>query len=520
MEETRRPSIRVTTYRQHSADSSSSSLSERNKFPREPAGIDDGKPVVVHDLVGNSVTTLTGASRSGSAVVVSNKQSGTETRDSNEGSLSRRASSGKESATFSETQQVVHHRTGWDLYGMVEDKEDSPTRKFAGLKLKYRYPVPPDVRDGHTYSGYVVVRQWSTAGVRQKWKTRWMIIKENKAFLLKSETDKVATAIIKLDDCLINPMEFGGYSHSFWLAPPPGVINETNDGKELKWIILASNEEIKFEWIAALIKGAGWRERHIAETGQVPKITVHHPIEESISVGLDSPSTDSVAESPVLSPLQLSSASSSCGNMDTLFPFPTPDLTTLKDTAFSSHATFPESPSQNSRRSSLHSQEALALISASNARFFKNGGYKSTSSSVSRRSSGSASISSKSMDGARSFTEADIRISKTSSGSSSNSSGSAGLASRRASGSATNVQGSQPSMNGSHSSSPSVPVSDKLPRRQTSPNLPRASVRDRMVLERTTSTVSNPGDTTLQRRKTSHVTIRETDDAEERSNIG
>ncbi|KAJ3222881.1 hypothetical protein HDU81_009549 [Chytriomyces hyalinus] len=472
MEETRRPSIRVTTYRQRTSAEESSTGSLTDNYPRDNTSIDDAKPMMlVQDLVGNSVTTLTGSSRSGSAVVVSNKQQPgiDNTRcENNEGggSLSQKPSLGKEPTTFCENQQVVVHRTGWDLYGMVEDKEDSPMRKFAG--------------------------------------------------------DKVATAIIKLDDCLINPMEFGGYSHSFWLAPPPGVINETNDGRELKWIILASNEEIKFEWIGALIKGAGWRERHIAETGQVPKITVHHPIEESLSVRLDSPSADSIAESPILSPLQLSSASSSCGNMDTLFPFPTPDLTTLKDTAFSSHATFPESPSQNSRRSSLHSQEALALISASNARFFKNGGYKTTSSSVSRRSSGSASISSKSMDGARSFTEADIRISKSSSGSSSSSSGSSGLSSRRASGGGTNGQGSQPLISNSQSSSPSsAAVLDKLPRRQTSPNLPRASVRDRMVLERTTSTVSNPGDTCLQRRKTAHVAIRETaDDADERSNVG
>ncbi|KAI8610076.1 hypothetical protein BC830DRAFT_778388 [Chytriomyces sp. MP71] len=79
------------------------------------------------------------------------------------------------------------HRTGWDLFGRVEDGVDEPTRRLAGLKLKYRYPVPHNVRNGSTYSGVVMTRQWSSEAPLQKWKKRFMIVKENKAYLLKSE---------------------------------------------------------------------------------------------------------------------------------------------------------------------------------------------------------------------------------------------------------------------------------------------------------------------------------------------
>ncbi|KAI8611351.1 hypothetical protein BC830DRAFT_1141529 [Chytriomyces sp. MP71] len=268
------------------------------------------------------------------------------------------------------------HRTGWDFFGRVEDGEDEPMRRLAGLKLKYRYPVPSNVRDGATYSGIIMTRQWSSAAPLQKWKKRFMIVKENKAYLLKGEGDRTATAVIKLDDCLINPTEFHSYSHSFWLTPPPGAINETNEGREFQWIIMVKDEATKVEWIGAFMKAAVWKENQIARAGLVPQITVQHPAPEF--EGSDTPvdhkcisfasSLTDVApdtnnpSSPVITSGTTSSRSSSL-NMDTIFPFTSPDITTAVS-------------KPSSRNSSLKSQEALAMICASNARFFKNGGFK------------------------------------------------------------------------------------------------------------------------------------------------
>ncbi|ORY50860.1 hypothetical protein BCR33DRAFT_712832 [Rhizoclosmatium globosum] len=315
------------------------------------------------------------------------------------------SSVGKKSRAESDlfTTQPVLHRTGWDLYGKVEDQQDSPTRKLAGLKLKYRYPIPADLNINQ-YSGFIIVRQWSLAASEMKWKKRFVIIKDNKAFLLKTPQDKDATAIIKLDDCLINPTEFGLFSHSFWLTPPPGALNETNDGKEFMWILIAPSEELKLEWIAQFLKAANWREKQITESGKVPMITVLRP-ESDEERQVSSPS-DSNAPSSRASPALRStksapgSRSTSTPQLDTIFPFQTPDLATL--TAIT------DEPAPNgtnfNQKSKLENSEALKLICASNARFFKNGGYKSASTLIrgghsERRSSGSSSTSSEKQHG-------------------------------------------------------------------------------------------------------------------------
>ncbi|KAI9345589.1 hypothetical protein BDR26DRAFT_856308 [Obelidium mucronatum] len=340
---------------------------------------------------------------------------------------SQRSSMGKLSEKDCEifVSQPVLHRTGWDLHGKVEDEEDSPMRKLAGLKFKYRYPIPNDL-NVNQHSGFMIVRQWSLAAIEMKWKKRFIIIKDNKAYVLKSTTDKDATAIIKLDDCIINPVEFGQFPHSFWLTPPPGALNETNGGKEFMWIMIAPTEDLKVEWIAAFMKGAGWREQHLTESGQVPTITVHRPEVDtpllnppftlldvgqsssgslanmeslggvsiagspspSVVTGMTAPSfPESPHNSPSTSIFPSSAASPELRSVksspslrspviDTIFPFPVPDVSTLAPLSAGDAGT------GNGSKSKLESNEALKLMCASNARFFKNGGFKSASSLI------------------------------------------------------------------------------------------------------------------------------------------
>ncbi|KAJ3012666.1 UNVERIFIED_CONTAM: hypothetical protein HDU68_001080 [Siphonaria sp. JEL0065] len=334
-------------------------------------------------------------------------------------SLMSQKSSGKLDEIF--VSQPMLHRTGWDLYGKVEDEEDSPMRKLAGLKLKYRYPIPVDL-NSNQHSGFVVVRQWSLAAVEMKWKKRFTVIKDNKAYLLKGPTDKNATAIIKLDDCIINPAEYSLYAHSFWLTPPPGAMNETNDGKEFMWIIIAPSEELKVEWIAAFMKAAAWREQQITESGMVPTITVHHPESPTINAGnsplasssasaksasdtsepaLVSPAPSPMTITPISGSTQTSPATSNFPSsvaspelrsvksspslqspvIDTIFPFPIPDLATLGPSLADDSSKDNNCGASNSK-SKLETNQALQLMCASNARFFKNGGFKSASSLI------------------------------------------------------------------------------------------------------------------------------------------
>ncbi|KAJ3347802.1 hypothetical protein HDU83_001805 [Entophlyctis luteolus] len=263
--------------------------------------------------------------------------------------------SSAKSKDFWKSSQTILHRTGWDPSGRVEDIEDEPSRMIAGLKLKYRYPIPLDLLQSHQYAGYLVVRQWlPNASVEVKWKEKFVAIKDNKAYLLKNSTDKVATSIIKLDDCLINPTNYGKHKNSFSLIPPPGAINETNKGKEIVWIMAADSESAKEKWIFAFLGGARWREKHI---------------NRFLESGESSVAPSSAAASPSLSRrLELLQA-------DTVFPFPAPDA------------------SQQEEFGKLDTLEGLKLICAPNARFFKNVGLKSPSTIHRRHSGGRVSRS-------------------------------------------------------------------------------------------------------------------------------
>ncbi|KAI9332654.1 hypothetical protein BDR26DRAFT_869089 [Obelidium mucronatum] len=305
---------------------------------------------------------------------------------------SRRGSLKEDNEIF--ISQPVLHRTGWDLYGKVEDEEDSPMRKLAGV----------------SYWNRVVVH-------------------------LKNWRTLTAKIEVSVPDSSRFGSEFGLFSHSFWLTPPPGALNETNDGKEFMWIMIAPSEDLKLQWIAAFMKAAGWREQQLTASGQVPTITVHRPETESlawnnqsspstlsresaaapsqqstlnsstcdafstlefstpssVSPGVslsgsgsthtsNSPSTSN-APSSLASP-ELSAAKSSLlqsSIIDTIFPFPIPDVTSLVPEDVVGNTS---SNNTSGGKSKLESNEALKLMCASNARFFKNGGFKSASSLI------------------------------------------------------------------------------------------------------------------------------------------
>ncbi|KAJ3065311.1 hypothetical protein HDU98_011320 [Podochytrium sp. JEL0797] len=350
-----------------------------------------------------SVATLTQTSRRGSETVSTTPAPAAKDKSSDSVASSESRRNSKSSVRLSSlgiqndatdifsVSQPVLHRTGWDIHGKVEDEEDSPTRKLAGLKLKYRYPIPNDLLRVNQYSGVLIVRPSSFAAAEMKWKRRWIVIKDNKAYMLKEKTDKTATAIIKLDDCIINPAEFGLWTNSFCLSPPPGAVNETNNGKEFMWVLIASSAEFKVEWIAAFVKAAGWKENDLAESGQVPKITVLRPeskpdsLADCFAAAKISPAMSnapSSCASPMLrntkSTPSLTHHQQSQPLIDTIFPFPTPDLSTLTISNGSGN-------DNASEKLELESNEALKLICASNARFFPNAGYKSAGNKKSPR---------------------------------------------------------------------------------------------------------------------------------------
>ncbi|KAJ3333024.1 hypothetical protein HDU76_012108 [Blyttiomyces sp. JEL0837] len=256
---------------------------------------------------------------------------------------------------------VVVRRKGWGEDGEVEDVEDEPMRKRVGLKLKLRYPIPLDVEHNHDCSGSIMVcrKPVSSGSVPLKWKKRWMFVKDNKVYFLKRPTDREATAIVKLDDCIVNPANYGSQLHSFRISPPPATKGET--ANEVMWIIAAPSENLKLDWIAAVMRGA-------AESGKVPMITLHspdHPDPPDLASlqfipNSDRPGSPSGGDPPtspqsirvhreVSTPETMSStySKSSGGIQKILFPFQPPML------------------------SELNSEQSIEAISAHHARFFK-----------------------------------------------------------------------------------------------------------------------------------------------------
>ncbi|KAJ3191279.1 hypothetical protein HK101_007908 [Irineochytrium annulatum] len=168
---------------------------------------------------------------------------------------------------------VNNRRQGWRLDTDLNSGDEATLRRRAGMKN--RYMLPDHVQEDATCSGSVLTCRKPLHGDMRlsKWKKRWILIKDNKAYFIKKPKDTEATVIIKLDDCVIDPKNVGDQLHSFSVYPPPGSIGETR--KEMLWIIAAPNENFKRDCIAAILESSGWMERMLANSGAVPFITLN-----------------------------------------------------------------------------------------------------------------------------------------------------------------------------------------------------------------------------------------------------
>ncbi|KAJ3098692.1 hypothetical protein HDU96_010983 [Phlyctochytrium bullatum] len=165
-------------------------------------------------------------------------------------------------------------RSGWTENGQLDDPVSQPTMKRIGLKLKQRYLLPDDLDRAHAYSGYATVCHKPLLGNAppSKWKRRWIVVKDNKVYFMRKPKENVAVFFITLDDCVIDPQAFPLHPHSFRLLPPPGCIKETC--QEMMWIVVADSEDRKMDFMEAFLRAAGWKERQLAASGSVPRITL------------------------------------------------------------------------------------------------------------------------------------------------------------------------------------------------------------------------------------------------------
>ncbi|KAJ3326701.1 hypothetical protein HDU76_012717 [Blyttiomyces sp. JEL0837] len=197
------------------------------------------------------------------------------------------------------TSVVIQRRKGWGVEGDVEDPTDAPSERLVGFKFKLRYPVPPAVKKAHDFSGHVVVSREEIEGsetAERKWKRRWMVVKNNKLYLLKKPSDHAATAIFKLDDCVVKASNYMNHPNSFRVLPPLASVVEK--GKEVMLIVITPDDNSKLAWIAAIISAAGYTERQLAQAGRVPVITLQSADDEFDFA------TDSVTNSTAFNQLQ------------------------------------------------------------------------------------------------------------------------------------------------------------------------------------------------------------------------
>ncbi|KAI9325387.1 hypothetical protein DFJ73DRAFT_869881 [Zopfochytrium polystomum] len=173
---------------------------------------------------------------------------------------------------MSEPMPEIPKRRGWSSNGLPEDLEDEPMLRWVGLNMKWRYPVPYDAEHSYSCAGLVTACQRPVAlsAVVIKWKKRWMIVKDNKAYLLKKPNSREASALIKLDDCVVDPSPFNALPHSFRLMPPP-VSAPERSANEMMWVIVAATENAKLDWMAAIMTAAGWKEKSMGAFSFVTK---------------------------------------------------------------------------------------------------------------------------------------------------------------------------------------------------------------------------------------------------------
>ncbi|KAJ3116535.1 hypothetical protein HDU96_009423 [Phlyctochytrium bullatum] len=188
-------------------------------------------------------------------------------------SLTRSPSSGGTTYHHRSAESLLQRST-WTETGQQDDPVSQPTMKRIGLKLKQRYLVPNDLDSTFAYSGFATVCHKPLLGdaPASKWKRRYIVVKDNKVYFMRKPRETVAVFFITLDDCVIDPQEFPSQPYSFRLLPPPGCVKETS--QEMMWIVVADSEDQKLDFMEAFLKAAGWRERQLAASGSVPRITL------------------------------------------------------------------------------------------------------------------------------------------------------------------------------------------------------------------------------------------------------
>ena len=75
---------------------------------------------------------------------------------------------------------------------------------------------------------------------------------------MKTPKDTHATAMIKLDDCVVDTNNFPKTFFSFKILPPLAAAGEAEN--EIMWVICSQDERKKLECIDAVIKASFWSE--------------------------------------------------------------------------------------------------------------------------------------------------------------------------------------------------------------------------------------------------------------------
>ncbi|KAJ3267607.1 hypothetical protein HK104_005744 [Borealophlyctis nickersoniae] len=224
-----------------------------------------------------------------------------------------------------------------------------------------RYPIPPSVFRDKSMSGYLSICKRPPAGKmggKIKFKRRWLIIKDDRMYIVKKPGDTVAAEIVPLDSCMIDPhppttstssstQPYSRPAHWFCLHFPGGVITLSGKSGQPEvvgsYILEAPTEHAKVDWMGAVLMASGWKGRKMGEypylsmfpfeDGCLPeknpplRAHIHTRIFTAEAGSIPTIILDELVPDATLSPTSPASFSSDAHRRRKLFPY----LPTVKD---------------------------------------------------------------------------------------------------------------------------------------------------------------------------------------------
>ncbi|KAJ3184873.1 hypothetical protein HDU85_001553 [Gaertneriomyces sp. JEL0708] len=206
------------------------------------------------------------------------------------------------------------------ILGEGETENDGkPKIKWVGLKRKIRYPLPKDFHRAQTLSGSLIICERAytptfDSKTLSKEKHRFVVIKEDRIFILKKQGDGYASEVLELEDCTVDPcppgIRGGRGTWGLYLHPEErqdsGITRKNHHrrsanarGKEKSkakeatkgdgkgkgngkgsaangrcFVFVAPTESAKRSWMGAVLTATTWKGRQFARRGTIPTITV------------------------------------------------------------------------------------------------------------------------------------------------------------------------------------------------------------------------------------------------------